>query len=158
MSADTETRSIPTDCNQPLGINDLQRIASKLPGSRGHRMTRGLRGTIVVFRRKTGTEIAGAVAVALGIACIAWQAIIVTFNPAAIGIASLVIGVLLICYKKLAIKNMASDEVFQTGYDRGWEDRDEESRRDAFPHVVDITSRLCSSCQTNRVPPAQAVR
>jgi hypothetical protein len=144
MSEETETRSIPTVCNSPLGINDLQRIASKLPGARGFRMTRGLRGTIVVLKRRSGTEYAGAASVVLGIAFIAWQAIIVTFNPAAVGIAALVIGVLLICYKKLAIKNMASDEVFQTGYDRGWDDRDEESRRDAHPRVVDISSRLCT--------------
>jgi hypothetical protein len=159
MTDHTETRSISTDCNRPLGSNDLQSIASKLPGARGFRMYRGLRGTIVVLRKKTGAEIAGALAVVLGFAGIAWQTVFVQFNPAAIGVAALVIGVLLVCYSKLSAKNMASDEIFQTGVDRGYEMRDEELRRDGHPHVVDITTRLCSSCQENRVTPAvQAVR
>lgn len=148
------TRPQPEKCNPPLALNDLTVISQSLKAKNGFKLITSWRGTIVVVRRWTATERWGAAAVATGAACILWQNLR-TFNPAGIGITLLVVGALLVCYKKLAMKNMAADQTFKLGYDIGKEDGAEEQRRetDLRPQVVPISSRLCTDCKTKRSEP-----
>lgn len=100
-------------------------------------------------RRPTKLGIIGVTLAVMGVAGLAWGNI-EEFHPERIGIAALVVGVILLCYKQLAIKNLAENAIFNVGrergeadgYDSGYEDglKDGERRR---PVVVPLPIHTC---------------
>ena len=85
----------------------------------------------VVKRRKaTWTGIIGTSLSIAGVIGVAWGSI-ERFNPVAVGIMLVLVGVFLICYKKLETKNLAADEIYRVGYDRGKEDGYDEGYEDS---------------------------
>lgn len=70
-----------------------------------------------------------------------WKYVIVTFNPGIIGFASLVIGAMYICYRKLVWRTAAHDESYRLGYDIGYEAGHHEGHKIARPVVVDMPRR-----------------
>ena len=54
------------------------------------------------------------------------------FDPQRVGIALLIVGVTVICFKRLETKNLAADEIFNLGRERGEADGYDEGYRDGL--------------------------
>jgi hypothetical protein len=109
------------------------------------------RDWIVRRRRPTTLGIIGTGLGCLGVMGITWGSI-QKFDPMRIGIAFLVIGVMLICFKKLETKNLAADEIFNVGRERGEAEGYEMGHRDGVaegerkrPRVV-VPFPKCPGC------------
>lgn len=87
------------------------------------------------------------------------------FDPQRVGIALLNFGVALICFKRLETKNLAADEIFNLGRERGEADGYDEGFRDGVeegeksrqrPVVVPMSPRCadCGHCSAQAVPVA----
>jgi len=113
-----------------------------------------------VRRRRAGERvgIAGVVLVAIGLTVMV-SATVVGFTPDGTGqIAAMVtggqatiIGVMLVCYAKLAERNLAANEAWKLaediGYEKGVEAASESRPR---PVVVDLEARRCPACRTGK--------
>jgi hypothetical protein len=92
-----------------------------------------------------GTTISG-----LGVIGLTWGSFI-SFKPDRVGIALVVVGAIIVCYQGLRSKNLAADEIYKTGYDRGREDGYDEGYEDrglehpSVPVVVPLHQR-CTEC------------
>ena len=73
---------------------------------------------IVRKRKPTLLGTAGAALGGLGVGALVWGNIR-NFEPTRIGVALLIIGVMLICTKCLKAKNLAENEIFNLGRERG---------------------------------------
>lgn len=87
------------------------------------------RDWVVKRRRPTLLGIIGTVLGALGVVGIAWGSL-ERFQPDRVGITLVVLGAILICYKRLETKNLAADEIYKLAYDRGKEDGYDEGYED----------------------------
>jgi len=77
---------------------------------------------------------------------------ILEFKPERIGIALLILGAMLVCYQKLDRKNLASNEIFNEGRERGEADGYDHGYRDGLvdgrrerPHVIELHPK-CEDC------------
>lgn len=89
------------------------------------------RDWIVRRRKPTKLGIIGTVLGCLGMVGITWGSM-QKFEPTRIGIAFLIIGITLICYKKLETKNLAADEIYNVGRERGEADTWDEAYQAGF--------------------------
>lgn len=74
----------------------------------------------------------------LGVVCIAWGSI-EAFDPIRVGIGLFIAGVILICFKELQVHlkelrtlNLAADEIYNVGRERGQEDTYAEAKEEGF--------------------------
>lgn len=87
------------------------------------------RDWVVKRSKPTLLGIVGTFITTLGVGGLAWGSI-EHFDPQRLGIALLIVGVTLICFKKLETKSLAADEIYKVGYDRGKEDGYDEGYED----------------------------
>jgi len=80
-------------------------------------------------RKPTTLGIIGTTLAALGVMSLAWASI-EHFRPDLVGIMLVVVGAVVICYKRLETKNLAADEIYKLAYDRGKEDGYDEGYAD----------------------------
>lgn len=110
------------------------------------------RDWIVRRRRPTKLGIIGTVLGCLGVGCIIWGNTR-QFDPMRIGIALLIVGTILICFKKLETKNLAADEIYNVGRERGEADGYEMGLKDGRvdgerqrPVIVPFPVQQCPDC------------
>jgi hypothetical protein len=103
-------------------------------------------------RKPTTLGIIGTALACIGVVGLTWGSLD-EFRPERIGIAALLIGVTLICYQRLATKNLAADEIYNVGRERGeadgYEAGYEEGRADgqrSRPFVVPLPVQTCPCC------------
>lgn len=117
------------------------------------------RDWIVRRRKPTTLGIIGTGLGGLGVGGLAWSSID-RLRPDLIGIMLVVVGAIVICYKRLETKNLGADEIYKVGYDRGREDGYDEGYQDrgleqpVRPVVVPL-HQLCERC--GNVPQPQSV-
>jgi hypothetical protein len=110
------------------------------------------RDWVVKRSKPTLLGIVGTFITTLGAGGLAWGSL-VNFDPQRLGIALLIVGVTLICYKKLETKNLAADEIYNVGrergesdgYDEGYRDGLEEGQKTREMKVVPLSPR-CTDC------------
>jgi hypothetical protein len=100
----------------------------------------------------------------LGVVCIVWGSI-EEFDPVRVGIALFIAGVILICFKrleeqhrKLEEKNLAADEIYNVGRERGEADTYDAAYKEGYEAGMTIGERRrplmvaplphCPSCGT----------
>jgi hypothetical protein len=111
-------------------------------------------------RKPTLLGIIGSAVAVAGVIGLAWGSF-KEFHPDRVGIALLVLGAILICYKRLDLsckrleqKNLAADEIFNVGreqgetagYDEGYREGVEEGRRHQPRLTVVPLRQRCSDC------------
>lgn len=136
-------------CNARTSSNDQTLIPRK---ARGGHIWINLFGRDWVVRRRRPTllGVIGSALGGLGVIGLTWGSLI-SFKPDRVGIALAAVGAIIICYQGLRTKNLAADEIYKTGYDRGREDGYDEGYEDrglehpASPVVVPLYSR-CTDC------------
>lgn len=136
-------------CNARTSSNDqtpVPRIA------RGGRIWINLFGRDWIVRRRKPTTlgIIGAALGATGVSGLAWSSFN-SFRPDLIGIMLVVVGAVVICYKRLETKNLAADEIYNVGRERGEADGYEQGYRDRgleqpFTPVVVPLPQRCEHC------------
>lgn len=110
------------------------------------------RDWIVRRRKPTKLGIIGTAIAGVGVIGIAWGNL-EDFTPDRIGIALLLLGVTLICYKRLETKNLAADEIFNVGreqgeaegYEAGYDDGLKDGERNR-PVIVPFPIQKCPDC------------
>lgn len=90
------------------------------PRTRGGSIWINLFGKDWIVRRRKPTKlgIIGTFIACLGLGGLAWGSL-EHFDPQRLGIACLIVGITLICFKKLETKNLAADEIYNVGRERG---------------------------------------
>lgn len=125
-------------------------------GQRGGHIWINLFGRDWVVKRSKPTKlgIIGTVLGILGVMSLAWASI-EHYRPDLMGVMLIVIGAILVCYKRLESKNLAADEIFNVGRERGEADGYTMGFRDGFeegekarprPVVVPFPTQKCSDC------------
>lgn len=111
------------------------------------------RDWVVKRCKPTWLGIVGTFISTLGLIGLTWGSLD-HFDPQRLGIALLIVGVTLICYKRLETKNLAADEIYNVGRERGETDGYDEGFRDGVeegekthqrPVVVPLSPR-CVDC------------
>ena len=111
------------------------------------------RDWVVKRSKPTWLGIVGTFITMLGIGGMVWGTV-ENFDPQRLGIAMLIVGVTLICYKRLETKNLAADEIYNVGLERGQDDGYDQGYRDGLEEgqktrarmqVVPLSPR-CSDC------------
>lgn len=110
-----------------------------------------------VVRKPTKLGFIGTALGSLGVVGLGWESVD-HFQPGRVGVMLVIVGAILICYKRLETKNLAADEIYNLGRERGEGDMYDEGYKDGYregvtkgerrrPHVV---ARLphCSNCGT----------
>lgn len=139
-------------CNARTSSNDATPVPRK---ARGGPLWINLFGRDWIVRRRKPTKlgIIGTVLGCLGVAGITWGSV-KEFDPMRIGITLLIVGTILICFKKLETKNLAADEIYNVGRERGETEGYDEGFRDGVteggrarprPVVVPLSPR-CPDC------------
>ncbi|HEY9367016.1 hypothetical protein [Streptomyces sp.] len=93
----------------------------------------------------------GGVLAGVGAVALAWGNVN-DFDPERVGIVLLIMGTILMTFKRLEQKNLAADEIYnvayergmEEGYDQGYEDRGQE--QPARPVVVPFPVQRCPAC------------
>lgn len=111
-------------------------------------------------RKPTTLGIIGTTIGVLGVIGLTWGSID-SFKPDRVGIALLVVGAIIVCYKRLETKNLAADEIFNVGRERGEADgyklgyhdglEDGHKTQPARPVIVPLHHR-CEDCQNSAAP------
>jgi hypothetical protein len=124
-----------------------------------YRLKRTLRGGVVVGKRynKTLSGTIGLGALVVGGGFLTWRNIH-DFTPDKLAVVGVIVGVVLLCYSKLERRSRASEETYSLGYDIGYEAGYQEAHKANRPVVVDIQSRRCGNCGSEKVPVAVAPR
>jgi|SRR5690349_9709095 len=136
-------------CNARTSSND-QTLKPRI--TRGGHIWINLFGRDWVVRRRRPTllGVIGTAIGGLGVIGLMWGSL-VSFKPDRVGVALLVVGAIIVCYQGLRSKNLAADEIYKIGYDRGREDGYDEGYEDrglehpAAPVVVPLRQR-CAEC------------
>ena len=104
-----------------------------IPRPRGGSVWINLLGRDWIVRRRKPTKlgIIGTAVGCLGAVGITWGSL-EEFRPDRVGIAFLMVGITLICFKKLERKNLAADHIFNLGRERGEGDGYDQGYRDGF--------------------------
>ena len=91
-----------------------------IPRPRGGSVWINLLGRDWIVRRRKPTKlgIIGTALGCLGVGGIMWGSW-EDFKPDRVGIAFLMVGITLICFKRLETKNLAADEIYNVGRERG---------------------------------------
>lgn len=104
------------------------------------------------LRKPTKLGIAGTFMGSLGVVSVTWGSI-KHFDPVRVGIVLLIVGVTLMCFQSLKTKNLAADEIYNIGRERGHEDGYEEGYREGMaygerrrPSVVVPMPTRCDDC------------
>lgn len=118
-----------------------------------------------VVKKPTKLGFAGSFMGSLGVVCIVWGSV-ESFDPLRIGIAMFVAGVILVCFKELKAylkelrtMNLAADEIYNIGRERGEAETYDEAYKEGYqegmthgerrrPHVVAPLPK-CPSCGTS---------
>lgn len=107
------------------------------------------RDWVVKRRKPTLLGIIGTTLFGLGVGGLAWGSVD-HVQPDRIGIAAVVLGAVVICYKRLETKNLAADEIYKVAHNRGLEEGYDEGYRDRGleqpirPVLVPL--HRCSNC------------
>lgn len=139
-------------CNARTSSNDQ---TPKPRITRGGHIWINLFGRDWIVRRRKPTKlgIIGTTLAALGGIGLVWGSA-GEFRPDRIGIALLLLGAIIVCYKRLETKNLAADEIYNVGRERGEADGYEQGLRDGLeegrrshprPTVVPLHVR-CEAC------------
>ena len=110
------------------------------------------RDWIVKRRKPTWLGVVGTFTAGLGVIGLTWGSL-KNFDPQRLGIACLIVGITLICFKKLETKNLAADEIYNVGRERGESDGYDEGYREGLEEgqkartltVVPLSPR-CTDC------------
>lgn len=137
-------------CNARTSSNDQTPIPRQARG--GHIWINLFgRDWIVRRRRPTKLGIIGTLTGCLGVIGLAWGNKD-DFRPDLLGILFIVLAVMVICYKRLEAKNLAADEIYNVGrergetdgYEQGYEDGLQQGRKER-PHVIELYPK-CVDC------------
>lgn len=147
--------------NKAAACND-QTLVPRGRKPRGGHIWINLLGRAWVVKRREATwlGIIGTALGALGVVGLAWGSAD-RFQPDRLGIVLVVVGAILICYKRLETKNLAADEIYKVAYDRGREDGYDEGYEDrgmeqpVRPVVVPMATQRCGNCGSS--PALQSV-
>ena len=120
------------------------------------------RDWVVKRSKPTRLGIVGTFITTLGMGGLTWGSI-EHFDPQRLGIACLIVGITLICFKKLETKNLAADEIYNVGrergegdgYDQGYQDGLADGERNR-PVVVQFPPH-CTCGNPNCAQPAGVV-
>ena len=104
-------------------------------------------------RRPTSLGIIGTSLGVLGVIGLTWGSID-SFKPDRVGIALLVVGAIIICYKRLETKNLAADEIYNVGreraeadgYELGYQDGLEDGHKTQPARPVIVPLHQCAGC------------
>jgi len=89
------------------------------------------RDWIVKRRKPTKLGIIGTALGTSGVVGITWGSLD-EFRPDRVGIAFLMVGITLICFKKLETKSLAADEIYNVGRERGESDGYDQGYQDGL--------------------------
>jgi hypothetical protein len=140
------------------------RVGGSVPRKRRGPVWINLLGRDLIVNRPSKLGIAGTLAGSLGVVCIVWGSVEV-FDPVRVGVVLFLAGVISICFDKLRsslrelrTRNLAADEIYKIGYERGQEESYEEGRADGYREgmingerrhsqvVVPFTRQKCTDC------------
>lgn len=110
-----------------------RRFIPRVRGPRqGHLWINLLGRDLIVKRcRPTWLGVVGTFTAGLGVIGLTWGSL-KNFDPQRLGIACLIVGITLICFKKLETKNLAADEIYNVGYERGEADSYDRAYQEGF--------------------------
>jgi len=127
------------------------------PLRRGGPIWINLFGRDWVVRKPTKLGFTGTAMGSLGVVCVVWGSV-QAFDPVRVGVGLFLAGVILMCFKDLRTQNLAADEIFNIGRERGEADVYDEAYKEGYeegmamgerrrPHVVAPLPQ-CPSCGT----------
>lgn len=147
-------QTVTTSLRNPLASETDKRSR---PLRRGEHIWIHVLGRDWVVKKPTKLGIAGTIMGSLGVGCIIWGSVKL-FDPLKIGSVLFIAGVILICFKRLEEqhgrleeKNLAADEIFNLGRERGESDAYEDGYKDgmAFGERRRPQAPHCPSCGTS---------
>jgi hypothetical protein len=91
-------------------------------------------------RKPTKLGFIGTLLGSLGVVCIVWGSV-EAFDPVRVGIGLFLAGVILVCFKELRTQNLAADEIFNIGRERGEADVYDEAYREGYEEGMTMGER-----------------